>query len=94
MLEHHRQAGAQQLQLLLVGHLQLAVFVAHHANVFVVQADRAFARLLEEVDAAQEGTFAGAGGADDADHVAGVGLQRDALQHFVVAVAFVQFRDG
>ena len=50
-------------------------------------------RLFQHVDATQEGTLAGAGRADDADHVAGVGGQRDAFEHLVAAVALVQVDD-
>ncbi|CAH0315478.1 hypothetical protein SRABI106_04181 [Rahnella aquatilis] len=59
MLEHHRQFGTQQLQLLLIKHFQLTVGVAHHADILIINADRAFAWFLEEVNAAQEGTFSG-----------------------------------
>ena len=50
-------------------------------------------RLLQQVDAAQEGTFAGATGADDADHIASRRFQGHALEHFVTAIAFMQVLD-
>ena len=49
--------------------------------------------LLEKVDAAQHRALARTGRADHADHVAGVGLQRHALEDFVVAVLFVKLVD-
>ncbi|MOA05505.1 hypothetical protein D3C78_1251070 [compost metagenome] len=94
MLEHHGQASAQQLQLFLIEDLKLAILVAHHANIFIIQADGAFTWLLQEVNAAQKGTFTGAGRPDDANHIPCVGRQRDAFQHFVFAIAFMQFGDG
>ncbi|MNN69486.1 hypothetical protein D3C81_1852760 [compost metagenome] len=50
-------------------------------------------RVLQQVDAAQEGRLAGAGGAEDGDHVTVVGGERYALEHFEIAVAFVQVAD-
>lgn len=59
MLEHHGQAGAQQAQLVLISHLQLAVLIPHQANILATDDDRAFARFFKEVNAAQKGTFSG-----------------------------------
>ncbi|MNV87982.1 hypothetical protein D3C71_1821490 [compost metagenome] len=93
MLEHHRQARTHALQLFRVGRLQRAVLVRHQLQLFVVEQDLARVRLLQQVDAAQEGTFAGATGADDADHIAGCRFQGHALEHFVTAIAFMQVLD-
>ena len=59
MLKHHGQPGAQQAQLVLVGHLQLAVFIPYQANILAAHDDRAFARFFKEVNTAQKGTFSG-----------------------------------
>ena len=61
MLEHHRQARAQQAQLVFIRDLQLAVFVTDQVNILPAHHNRTFARLFEEVNAAQEGTFTRAG---------------------------------
>ncbi|MNH37459.1 hypothetical protein D3C79_983670 [compost metagenome] len=94
MLEHHGQAGTQQLQLFLVEHLKLPVLVAHHADIFIVQANGSFTRLFQEVNAAQKGAFTGPGRTDDANHIPCVSRQRYAFQHFVLAIALMQFGDG
>ena len=62
-------------------------------QLFVVEQNLARVRLLQQVDAAQEGTFAGATGADDADHIASRRFQGHALEHFVTAIAFMQVLD-
>ena len=61
MLEHHGQTRAQQTQLILIRHLQLAVFIAYQINILPAHHNRAFTRFFEEVNAAQEGTFTRAG---------------------------------
>ena len=61
VLEHHRQARTQQSQLVFIRDLQLAVFVTDQVNILPAHHNRAFARLFEEVNAAQEGTFTRAG---------------------------------
>ncbi|MOA41500.1 hypothetical protein D3C78_1634660 [compost metagenome] len=50
-------------------------------------------RLLQQVDAAQEGRLARTAGADDADDIACLGRQGHALEHFMAAVALVQVLD-
>ena len=57
---------------------------------FAIDVDGALARLLQKVQTAQEGALARAGGADDADHIPGLGAQRNSLDHLVIAVLFVQ----
>ncbi|ENO96781.1 proline/glycine betaine ABC transporter periplasmic protein [Thauera phenylacetica B4P] len=94
VLEHHRQARADLLQLVRVLDHQLALAVAHQRHLLARHQDAACGRAFEEVDAAQPGALARAGRADDADHVARVRGQRDALEHLVVAVGFVQVFDA
>ena len=90
MLEHHRELRAHALQLLVVGdfaarrRLSVCVRTSSPSTTMLPGV-----RLLEKVDAAQERALARPARADDADHVARVGLQRHALEHFVVAVALV-----
>jgi hypothetical protein len=55
--------------------------------------DAALVGFFKQVDAAQKGAFAGARAADDADHVAGVGGERDPLEHLIGAKAFVDVFD-
>ncbi|MNH13345.1 hypothetical protein D3C79_729130 [compost metagenome] len=93
VLEHHGQACAQALQFVRVGDMQ-AMMVLGHVHRLAVEGHAAFVGLLEEVDATQEGTLARAAGADQADHVAGLRFERNALEHMVLAVAFVQVFDG
>ncbi len=50
-----------------------------------VDGDAAALRLHERVDAAQDGRFARAGGADDGDRIALADGQVDALQHLCLA---------
>ncbi len=57
VLKHHGQTGTQQAQLVFIRDFKLAVFVAHQANIFVIDHDSAFTRFFEEVNAAQKGTF-------------------------------------
>src|SRR5450830_614136 len=58
-----------------------------------VQLDATFVGTFEEVDAAQHCTFARAAGTDHAHHIAGAGLERYALEDFVIAEAFVEVFD-
>ncbi|MNH33602.1 hypothetical protein D3C79_941320 [compost metagenome] len=90
VLKDHAQPCAQALQLARVGGAQPATRAAAQFQLFAVDQDLPGVGLLEQVDAAQEGTLARAAGADDADHIAGFGVQRDTLEHLVGAVAFVQ----
>ncbi len=93
VLEHHRQPRAHALQLFRVGGLHRAVLVRHQLQLFVVEQDPPGVGLFQQVDAAQEGTFAGATGADDADHITRLGGQGHPLEHFVTAIAFMQVLD-
>ena len=78
----------------------------HHAHLAVIQGalpagggvlavvkDLAARGLLQEIDAAKQGAFARAGGADDADHVAGLHAEIDIPQHAVIAKALFQMVD-
>ena len=89
MLEHHGHLAAQALQLRRAFDFQCAVLAGHQFQLVAVQHDAPCVRLLQQVEAAQKGAFARAAGADHRDHVPGPGLDADALEHFVVAEAFV-----
>ncbi|MCY1185658.1 hypothetical protein D9M73_264590 [compost metagenome] len=73
VLEHHRQASADALQFIGVGHPH-AVAVMDHLNRLVVQAHGAVVGRFQEVDATQKGALARTTGADQADDVAGLGV--------------------
>ncbi|MCY1310692.1 hypothetical protein D9M68_962200 [compost metagenome] len=87
MLEHHGQSGAGALQLLFVSGLEHAVLGLDQLELFTGHDDAPFLGALQQVHAAQKGGLARPRGADDADHVTRVGGDRNALEHFVAAVA-------
>ena len=89
VLEHHGQLAAQALELLGVHRVQRAVAVGAQLQAFASYDDLPLLRLLQKVDAAQKGALARARAADDADHVASAGVERDALEHLVAAIALV-----
>ena len=85
MLEHHADAAPKQRELRIAGG-------AHaFAEGEFVRADGKLALLrhFQEVQAAQEGGLAGAGGADQGDDLAACDRERDALEHLVVAERLV-----
>ena len=55
--------------------------------------DRAALDLLQRVHAAQQRGLAGAGRADQADHLVPLDVQGDALEHLVVTVGLVDVVD-
>jgi hypothetical protein len=57
MLEHHGQSGAQARQLLGVNGVQFAIGPGTHVQFFITHINPALMRLLQQVDAAQEGAF-------------------------------------
>ena len=93
VLEHHGQLAAHGLQLLVVHGLEHAVFGQRELQFLSGHADGARVGALQHVDAAQEGALARSAGADDADAVTRMCGQRDALEHFVLPVAFVNVGD-
>jgi hypothetical protein len=56
--------------------------------------DRAFARLLEEVDASEQRGLAGAGASEDHDHLSLVDLHVDALQDLQVPEGLMEVLDS
>ncbi len=92
MLEHHGQARTNALQLVGISHAH-ATGVGNHAYLLAVQAHGAVVGGFEKVDATQKRALARTAGADQADYIARLGLERDALEHLVVAVALVQAID-
>ena len=77
-LEHHRDLGAD-----LHDRRRVAL------DLQSLDADLAAIVAFETVDTAQDGGLAGAGGTDDADHLALLDGRRDALEHLVLAKALV-----
>ena len=88
------QQGRGQLQIFLHSQVREQVEVLeHHAHLLAYTVDVGFVHLgalkfdaagggnLQPVQAAQKGGFAAAGGADQADHVAAVDVDINALQH-------------
>ncbi|MNI94499.1 hypothetical protein D3C73_1526090 [compost metagenome] len=65
-----------------------------HANWLVIQAHGTVVGRFQKVDTTQEGALARSTGADQADHIACLGIERNALEHFVVAIAFMQVFNG
>ncbi|MNO07218.1 hypothetical protein D3C81_2293190 [compost metagenome] len=61
-----------------------------HAYRLIVEAHGAVARDFQKVDTAQKGAFARPAGTDQANDVAGLCVQRNTLEDFVVAIAFMQ----
>lgn len=53
------------------------------------QIQAALTLALQQVNAAQQGAFARAGTANDADHITRMGRERYAFEHLVGTVAFV-----
>jgi hypothetical protein len=88
VLKDHRQRRAEALQLLVIRD-QGAAAVGAQADRLAVDADAPLVRMFQEIDAAQEGAFPRAGRADDADDIAALRLERNALEDFLVAVALV-----
>src|SRR5215213_10851263 len=77
-LEHHRDLGADRND-----RGRTAI------DLRALDADVAAVIAFETVDAAQDGGFAGARGADDADHLALLDRRRDALEHLDFSKALV-----
>src|SRR5262245_20373839 len=96
LLEHHADAGAD------AGELALAIAVDGGAvtsagglsDLLASDDDAARARILHEVDAAQERALARPAGADQAHGLPAADLEVDAAQYVQVAEALVERRDG
>ena len=82
LLEHHTHS----LTVLVDVRLRIA-------DVDSVKNDLAAGGLLEPVQAAEEGGFSGAGGADDADHIALLDIDRNVLQNFVIPKCLAEIPD-
>ncbi len=89
-LENHRQPGADPAQLRRIGRLLAAAPIRLHLDDLTLDTDRAPGRQFQHVDAAQHGRLAGTRSTDDGHHVAGIGRQRHALEHFELAKLLVQ----
>ena len=85
LLEDHARAQPQLADLLALVPRALAALQAESGDL-----DGPLGRVLQEVDAAQEGALAGAGPPEDDDHLALVDLEIDPRQHLDVAKALVE----
>ncbi|KPM82573.1 hypothetical protein AOR10_24605, partial [Vibrio alginolyticus] len=86
VLEDHGESGTHAYHLFPVGRFT-AVLRLLEADRLAVDDQVALVGLLEQVHAAQKGALAGAGGSDQGDHVALVGLERQPLEDFGIAEA-------
>ena len=94
VLEHHRQTGTQAFELLFVYRNQLIRFRVQTGFQFLaLDDDTAGVRRFQKIDATQESTFTGTAGTDQADDIARLCAQRDALEYFQGAIAFVNVFD-
>ncbi|MNZ75971.1 hypothetical protein D3C78_944640 [compost metagenome] len=93
VLEDEADLAAQAVDLAVVGGDQVAVLGGLELEGFTGNQDFALVRVFEQVDAAQQGGLAGAGRPQDGDHVTVACGQRNALENFLLAVAFVQIAD-
>jgi hypothetical protein len=93
VLEHHGQLAAHRLQLLVAGGFEHAVFGQSEDQFFACHADGARMWAFQHVDATQKRALARPAGADDADAVSCLRGERDAFEHFMLPVAFVDVFD-
>jgi hypothetical protein len=91
-LEHHPDAGAQPVALGL--RRAAAMASAQCGDIRAVEQDLPGVGAFQQVEAAQQCALARAGGADDADDIAGRDVERHAAQHAERAEAFGQVADG
>ena len=89
MLEHHAGRGAEGGELA-VGAVAPPGAEAHFT---LADADLPAIGIFEQVDAAQEGRFAGAGRPDDRDDGAALDPERDPFQHVDWTEGFPQIVD-
>ncbi|MCY1186797.1 hypothetical protein D9M73_277060 [compost metagenome] len=82
VLEDEADLAAHAIDLLVVGGDQLTAAALLELEFFAGYQDLALVRVFQQVDAAQEGRLARAGGAEDGDHITVVGGERYALEHF------------
>ena len=93
MLEHHAETAANPLHLAAVGGGLGAILVAAHGDELAIDPDLPGIGHFEQVDAAQQGRFAGAAAAEDGDHIMVMGSEGDALEHLEGAEALMQVLD-
>src|SRR5690606_6204574 len=85
--------AAQAVDLPVVGSNQVAVLRGLELELLASDENLTLVRVFQQIDAAQEGGLAGAGRAENGDDVAVFGRQGNTLEHFKIAVAFVQVAD-
>ena len=93
-LKHHAETGAQALDLPGIGRQLMAARMALHLDGFAADADHAGVGRLQQVNAAQQGAFSRAAGAENRNNIAFVCLQRNAFQNFHGAEGFMNIRGG
>jgi len=84
LLKHHADIAAQIAQF---------SFLRRQSDIDTVDDDSARIVGLEAVDAAKQRRLAGAGAADDRDHIAAFDIHRHAFQHFGRAEALSHIHD-
>ncbi|AGZ37553.1 6-pyruvoyl-tetrahydropterin synthase [Pseudomonas sp. VLB120] len=93
ILEDKADFAAQAVDLAIVGGDQVAILGSLELERLTGDQDFTLVRVLQQVDAAQQRGLAGTGRPQDGDHVTVAGGQRNALENFLIAVAFMQIAD-
>ena len=91
-LKDHSQLGTELRE---IGAGVFDALLTFHAvaDKHVLEQDLAFVILFKEIDAAEQRRLARPAGSDDADHLAGVNVERHALEHAQGAEAFPDVPD-
>src|SRR5690606_5494976 len=85
-----RRGGSMMFSRMVVGGHQGAVATGLELELLAGDQYLALMGVFQQVDAAQQGAFPGAGGAEDGNDVAIPGQQVDALENLKIAIALVQ----
>src|SRR5690606_12495151 len=89
-LENKAHPRPQSIDLGVIGGNQRAIATGVELELLTGDQDLALLGIFQQVDAAQQGAFPGAGGAEDGNDVAIPGQQVDALENLKIAIALVQ----
>ena len=92
LLEHHGQVGADAQDLLGIGRAARQP-LASPDDWLALEQDFALLAVFQQVAAAQQGRFARSRRSDQRHHVALLGGDVDAFDHFQLAIGFVQAAD-
>ena len=93
ILEDEANLAAQPVDLAIVGSHQFAVARRLELERFTGHQDFPLVRVFQQIDAAQQSRLAGAGRAEDGNHGAIVGSQRNAFEYVQCTVTLVQVAD-